>query len=186
MRNVVERCRECRRKFNAKAAGQMMAPLPKVRCTQSLRAFESIGVDFAGPYLTKQGRAKQRAKRYLCLFTCLTTRAVHLEMAYSMDTDSFINAFSRMTSRRGTPAFVVSDNGSNFTSAEKEIKELVCKLDEDKIAQRTSRQQPLFTTVVTFRIFSWTCLSIVLGIISASCARKISRPRAEFFLQRAW
>ena len=37
------------------------------------------------------------------------------------DTDSFINAFSRMVARRGTPAFVLSDNGTNFVGAEREL-----------------------------------------------------------------
>jgi hypothetical protein len=67
-----------------------MAPLPTSRLTLPLRAFERIGTDFAGPFLTKQGQGKSRMKRYLCLFTCLAIRVVHLEMAYSLDTDSFI------------------------------------------------------------------------------------------------
>ena len=57
-----------------------------------------VSVDFGGPFMTKQGRGKTRQKRYLCLFTCLESRAVHLELAYSLDTDSFLNAFFRMTS----------------------------------------------------------------------------------------
>ena len=60
-----------------------LALLPKTRLQSSLRAFAKVGVDYVGPFLTKQGRGRKRAKRYLCLFTCLTTRAVHLEMAYS-------------------------------------------------------------------------------------------------------
>ena len=96
-----------------------MVPLPKSRVTPSLRAFERIGVDFGGPYLTKQGRGKCRAKRYLCLFTCLTTRAIHLKMVYGLDTDSFINAFVWMTSRRGTPSYDISDDGTNFVGAER-------------------------------------------------------------------
>ena len=52
-------------------------------------------------------------KRYLCLFTCLTSRDVHLEMAYALDADSFLNAFYRMASRRGLPEEVISDNGGN-------------------------------------------------------------------------
>ena len=79
-------------------------------------------------------------KRYLCLFTCLTTRAVHLEMAYALDTDSFLNAFYRMTSRRGLPEEVISDNGSNFVSAERELKELVEKLDQDKVKKSAAKK----------------------------------------------
>ena len=111
VRNIVEACPE---DFPpSQPASQRMAPLPKSRLS-SISAFEKVGVDYTGPFKTKQGRGKVRAKRYLCLFTCLATRAVHLEMSYSLDTDAFINAFSRMTSRRGTPRYVISDNGTNF------------------------------------------------------------------------
>ena len=68
-----------------------------------MRAFAKCGVDYAGPFLTKQGRGKVRQKRYWCLFTCAATRAVHLEMSWSLDTDSFLAAFTRMTNRRGVP-----------------------------------------------------------------------------------
>ena len=125
-------CYECRKR-KAKAARQIMAPLPKIRLKLPLRAFARTAIDYAGPFTTIQGRSKKRMKRYLCLFTCLTTRAVHLEMAYALDTDSFLNAFYRMTSRRGLPEEVISDNGSNFVSAERELKELVEKLDQDKV-----------------------------------------------------
>ena len=95
VRNIVNACAECRRRFTTKIGGHMMAPLPKSGLQLPLRAFERVGVDYGGPYLTKQGRGKTRAKRYLCLFICLATRAVHLEMAWQYD--SFINAFTRMT-----------------------------------------------------------------------------------------
>ena len=79
IRSTLKSCPGCRRRFTAKPVQQIMAPLPKARVTPSLRAFEQIGVDFGGPYLTKQGRGKCRAKRYICLFTCLTTRAVRMD-----------------------------------------------------------------------------------------------------------
>ena len=120
-------CFECRRR-KTKAARQIMAPLPKIRLKLPLRAFARTAVYYAGPFITVQGRGKKRMKRYLCLFTCLTSRAVHLEMAYALDTDSFLNAFYRMASRRGLPEEVISDNGSNFIGTERELKELVEKL----------------------------------------------------------
>ena len=143
VRNVVETCPGCRRRFVTKQPGQMMAPLPGVRVKLPLKAFDRIGVDYGRPFRTKQGRGKPRAKRYLCLFTCLATRAVHMEMSYSLDTDSFLNAFTRMTSRRGMPSYVVSDNGGNFVSGEKEIRELVSQFDQEKIINETSRMKPI-------------------------------------------
>ena len=81
---------------------------------------------------------RQRQKRWLCLFTCLATRAIHLEMAWALDTESFLNCFTRFTSRRGVPSEVTSDNGTNFVGAVKEIRDLVNQLDSDRIQQKTT------------------------------------------------
>ena len=114
---------QCRRR-KASPAKQIMAPLPELRTRMWLRAFSQTSVDSGGPFITKQGRGKARQKRYFCLFTCLPTRAVHLEVAFSLDTDSFLNAFFRMVSRRGRPKDVVCDNGTNFVGGSNELKEL--------------------------------------------------------------
>ena len=110
-----------------------MAPLPLARLQTSIKAFTRTSVDFGGLFTTIQGRGKRREKRYLCLFTCLATRAVHLEIAFGLDTGSFLNAFYRMASRRGLPEEVFSDNGTNFKGAGRELKMLLSELDESKI-----------------------------------------------------
>ena len=132
-------CAVCRRR-KASPARQIMAPLPKIRTHLSMRAFSQTSVDYGGPFYTKQGRGKSRQKRYLCLFTCLAIRAVHLEVAYALDTDSFLNAFFRMASRRGLPQDMISDNGTNFVGADRELKELVLALDHNKIQDSTANQ----------------------------------------------
>ena len=66
----------------------MMAPLLRASLKCHRRAFERVGVDYVGPYVSKRRRGKVKAKRYLCLSTYLTTRAVHLEMSYAQDTDT--------------------------------------------------------------------------------------------------
>ena len=67
----------------------------------------------------------------------MNTRAVHLEMAYGLDTNSILNAFYRMTACTGFPTQVISDNGTNFVGAERELRELVNALDEKKIQEST-------------------------------------------------
>ena len=89
-------------------------------------------------HCTRSGRNRQ--KRYQCLFTCLATRAVHLEIAYGLDTSSFSNAFYRMVNRRGLPDEMYSDNATNFKAADKEFKALLLQLDEDKIKASTSNK----------------------------------------------
>ena len=110
-------CAICKRR-KAKHAEQIMAPLPINRLKPSLKAFTRTAVDFGGPFFTIQGRGKCRGKRYLCLFTCLATRAVHLEMAYGLDTDSFLRVFCRMSNRRGLPEEMLSDNEKKFCGSQ--------------------------------------------------------------------
>ena len=131
-------CNEYKRRKN-KTAKQVMAPLPNVRLRFTFRPFDQTAVDFAGPFITIQGRGKKRLKRWLCVFTCLSVRAVHLEMAWGLDTDTFLNAFTRFTSRRGVPRKeVVSDCGTNFVGAVNELKELCNQLDKEKIQHATA------------------------------------------------
>ncbi|XP_065177011.1 uncharacterized protein LOC135806713 [Sycon ciliatum] len=126
-------CPGCKLQW-AKPAEQLMAPLPSFRTAEPVRAFHRAGVDFAGPFLTKQGRGRVKTKRYLCVFTCLQSRAVHLEMAYSLDTDGFLLALSRFVKRRGRPALIVSDNGTNFVAAEKELRDAVEQLNSGRVS----------------------------------------------------
>lgn len=131
-------CFKCRR-MHESFLEQVMAPLPSSRTLVSLRAFANVGIDFAGPFITKITR-RVTAKRYVCLFTCVQTRGVHLEMVYSLDTDGFLLAFSRMVSRRGKPEKVVSDNGSNLSAGERDLKDLIDVLDQDRIVEVAAQQ----------------------------------------------
>ena len=65
--------------------------------------------------------------RWGFLFTCLTTRAVHVEIVPSIDASSCVMGMERFVSRRGTPAIIWSDNGTNFVGAEKELRENIGK-----------------------------------------------------------
>ena len=110
------------------------------RLKPSLQAFARSADDFAGLFITVQGPGKRREKGYLCLFTWLASRAVHLEMAYGLDTDSFLSAFYRMASRRSVPEELFSDNGTNFRGVDAELKSLVKELDENKIKQSSAHK----------------------------------------------
>ncbi|XP_065941558.1 uncharacterized protein [Magallana gigas] len=137
IRKWERQCNKCCRN-KARPAEQLMGPLPSIRTKQPLHAFSRTAVDYGGPFITKQGRGKRRDKRYLCLFTCVMSRAVHLEVAFGLDTDSFLNAFYRMVSRRGLPTEVISDNGTNCVGGNNELTELVGLLDHTKIQQSTA------------------------------------------------
>lgn len=97
-RRVISDCTVCRRLL-ATGGEQKMADLPKDMLIPDLPPFSHVGVDYFGPIEVKRGRTM--LKRYGVIFTCLASRAIHLEVAHSLDTDSCINAFRRFISRRG-------------------------------------------------------------------------------------
>ncbi|GAA6111905.1 uncharacterized protein LOC125138838 [Tachysurus ichikawai] len=93
-----------------------MADLPNSRVTPGEPPFTRVGVDYFGPFLVK--KAHSELKRYGCLLTCLTMR--HLEVAHTLDADSFINALQRLIARRGPPTEIRSDNGTIFVGGLRE------------------------------------------------------------------
>ena len=56
----------------------------------------------------------QREKRWIALFTCASTRGVHLEIVNDQSTEEFLMAFARFSGRRGKPLHLYSDNASTF------------------------------------------------------------------------
>ena len=125
---VLQNCVICK-KLRGRLGVQRMADLPTDRVTPHKPPFTYTGVDCFGPFYVKRGRSQE--KRYGCLFTCLTTRAIHIEVLNSMDGDSFINSLIRFISRRGVPEKIRSDNGTNFVGGNKELHESIRKWNED-------------------------------------------------------
>lgn len=82
--------------------------------------FSHVGRDFAGPLFINDGNSDQNESKkvYICLFTCASTRAVHLELCRSLSVQEFL----RFASRRGLPATLTSDNAKTFKSSSKEIR----------------------------------------------------------------
>ncbi|XP_031572975.1 uncharacterized protein LOC116306981 [Actinia tenebrosa] len=129
VRKILRSCFACKRR--CQPAAQQMANLPFDRVTPDKPPFAHTGVDCFGPFSVKRGRAT--VKSYGVIFTCLTVRAIHLEVAFSLDTSSFINAMRRFVSRRGKTEIMRSDNGTNFKGGEKEIRQAVEQWNQRQI-----------------------------------------------------
>ena len=121
-----------------------MSTIPIDKVAVNEKPFFNTGVDYFDPIiikLNKRTRSTQpRAKRYGVLFTCLTTRGVDLELATDMTTDVFILALRRFIARRGHVRILRSANGSNFIGAEKELKNALTCIEQNKVAQTLSKQ----------------------------------------------
>ena len=121
-RQILSKSVSCRRR-NAPTLQQVMADLPKVRLVPYQPPFTYTGLDFFGPFYVK--RSRSTVKVYGCIFVCFNSRAIHIEDVSSLETDTFIQALLRFISVRGCPKEIWSDNGTNFTGAEKELRLLV-------------------------------------------------------------
>jgi hypothetical protein len=102
-----------------------MGQLPSSRVRPS-RAFETVGIDYAGPVMIKQGspRSKSTTKGYIAIFVCFSTKAVHIEVVTRLTTEAFISALRRFIARRGRPNTIFSDNGTNFQGAVNELRDV--------------------------------------------------------------
>ena len=147
VRKVIGKCHFCKR-HNQKLGEQVMASLPSDRVTsESSFPFEVTGVDLFGPlYVTTKAKTRSQVtrtsiKRYGVLFTCMKCRAIHLEIALDLSTDSFINTLLRFIARRGPPRILISDNGTNFRGAAMEVVEGLTRLNHERITNVLSEKR---------------------------------------------
>ncbi|XP_013185504.2 uncharacterized protein LOC106131061 [Amyelois transitella] len=125
VKHYIRNCVICIR-YASQRREQLMGQLPTARVTP-MRPFKRSGVDYAGPIAirTSKGRGHHAYKGYICLFICMVTRAIHLEVVSDLTAQGFIAAFKRFVARRGHCAELFSDNGTNFVGAERELKSLL-------------------------------------------------------------
>ena len=112
-----------------------MADLPIDRHTPT-PPFSYVGLDVFGPWLISARQTRggiANSKRWAVLFTCLTTRAIHIEVIESMDTSCFINALRRFLALRGPAVQLRSDCGTNFVGARNELQSCLNEMDDKAI-----------------------------------------------------
>ena len=88
-----------------------MAQWPKSKVARSA-PFTYVGLDYLGPVYIKNGTEKKKA--WICLFTCITVRAIHLEVVEDITADQFLLALRRFVARRGAPVQIIPDNAKQF------------------------------------------------------------------------
>ena len=112
VKKVINRCDTCK-VFSAKPYGSTTtAAMPSFR-SENGRPFETTGVDFAGP-LDYKITKKERGKCYVLIFTCATSRAVHLEVTKSQTAEEFQRKLNSFIARKTRPRLIISDNASLF------------------------------------------------------------------------
>ncbi|XP_065224344.1 uncharacterized protein LOC135848372 [Planococcus citri] len=121
VKNTIDNCVWCTR-MKAQTVSQIMGDLPTERLTIA-RPFTNASVDYGGPFMIRctNHRTPKYIKCYAAFFVCLVTRAVFIEPVSDLSTTAFLAAFQRFRNRRGTPAIMYSDNGTNFVGAKNDL-----------------------------------------------------------------
>ena len=133
VRKVVKKCVLCQKERKGPVK-QKMSEIPdeRLRCHQP--PFCVTGIDYFGPSEVKYKRGT--VKRYGAIFTCLTSRCVHIEKLDSLSTDSLLLAIDRFASRRGRPEKIVSDNGGNLVRSNAVISKEITRWNQAQIEQK--------------------------------------------------
>ena len=120
VKKVISNCKVCRRLEGGPFPMPKMPPCPKERVAQSF-PFEYTGLDYLGPFYIKiyseDSNQPTVKKVWVCLFTCLAVRAIHLELIEDLSTQEFLLGLRRFIARRGMPRQIVSDNAKQFKTA---------------------------------------------------------------------
>ncbi|KAK3092639.1 hypothetical protein FSP39_005230 [Pinctada imbricata] len=132
--SLIHECVTCRR-LRGQRQQQQMADLPSDRLTPG-PPFSSVGVDTFGPWevvVRKTRGGAANSKRWAILFTCLVTRAIHIEVVEELSTSAFINALRRFISIRGPVNLIRSDRGTNFVGATDQLKMDVVNVEDTAV-----------------------------------------------------
>ncbi len=127
VKRIVRRCVVCKKLEGMSFNTPRTAPLPPSRVCDA-PPFTNTGVDFAGPlFVTNRAppETEKTSKAYVCLWTCASTRAIHLELVPNLSVPTFLQAFRRFSARRGLPTRLLSDNAKTFKGAAQEVKKIV-------------------------------------------------------------
>ena len=135
---VTSKCVTCK-KLRRKPLEQLMGQIPKLRVAAGFPAFSNTALDMFGPFQVRIGR-KTLKEAQAIIFTCMTTRAIHLELVTDKSTDTFLMAFRRFASLRGHPSSCWSDCGTNFVGAQQYLKEIMQDWDIPRIQSVLSEE----------------------------------------------
>ena len=142
IRKVITTCLHCQ-KVSATPNPPFMADIPEERLQHNHKPFTNTGTDYFGPFYIKLSKATRsnaaKGKRYGVIFTCMTTCAVHLEISNDLSTDPLILSLKQFIARRGQVKCLMSDNGANFIGAERELKETLNGIDQNRITNFLSQ-----------------------------------------------
>ena len=156
---IVKTCRNCIRVRANPYHYPSQPELPQERLKAQV-PFCSTGVDLCGPFEVRAGYGK--VKIWICLFTCLVSRAIYLVPLKDLTATTFLDALWELSCRRAQPTFLYSDNGTNFTKAAK----LLDKMAKDaKVKNELSKKAITWKFIPPHSPWKGGCFERLIGLV---------------------
>ena len=119
VRRILKECFQCKKVQGPPFSTPTAPPLPAFRVVQT-RPFDNVGLDYLGPFRCKENKGPKYKVWYI-LYTCGSTRAVHLEAVRTRNADDFLLALTRFTSECGIPSQLISDHEKSMVKISREL-----------------------------------------------------------------
>ena len=118
VKKVIAKCNVWKNWIEGRSYGvPLTPPLPPFRLSDEF-VFTKTELDYAGQLFVKDIYCKAGKMNMACiaLYTCASSRAVHLDLVPELSSEAFLRSFKRFVGRRGIPMEVLSDNAKSFKS----------------------------------------------------------------------
>uniref|UniRef100_A0A7I4XXG8 Integrase catalytic domain-containing protein n=1 Tax=Haemonchus contortus TaxID=6289 RepID=A0A7I4XXG8_HAECO len=174
VRSIIRQCVPCQRQQACPYKYPNPPDLPFERVTRS-RPFQRIDLDYFGP-LQASIQSMEARKVWVCLFTCMTTRALHLELVHDNSSSEFLFAFRRFMARRGVPDHVISDNAPTFKLGKDILTNDLLEFEHDSAVQQFATQNVLRWKFITpFSPWKGGFYERLIGIVKRALKKTIHR-----------
>ena len=173
VRMALRQCLICRRHEGDPYKLPSFSPLPSSRVTEAT-PFTRIGLDYLGPlYIKTNDNTK---KVWVCLFTCLVTHALHLELVQDMTAAEFLLCFRRFISQRGSPVEIISNNALQFKTAGSSLSSVWKKVKySPDVQQYISTRGITWTFIVEMAPWMGGFYERLVGLVKQSLRKSLGR-----------
>ncbi len=175
IRSVLKDCHICRRVMGGPYKLPAMAPWPKEKMSKG-PPFSYTGVDYFGPLYIKDELEATSKKAWVCLFTCIATHAIHLELIHDMTAEQFLMCFRRFISRHGKPEQLISDNATQFILAKSTLDKVWNDVIHDPETQTyVANQGILWKFIVQFAPWTGGFYERMVGIVKSALRKTMGK-----------
>ncbi|XP_045025108.1 uncharacterized protein LOC123469827 [Daphnia magna] len=176
VRSILRSCVTCRRVSGKPYRAPDHAPLPAFRVSDA-PPFTVVGVDFTGTYPIRGISLEDDPKAYICLFTCASTRAIHLELVEDLSAQSFLFAFKRFVSHHSLPSMIISDNATNFECSADFITQI---FKSPEVASNLTNQQVEWRFIPKRAPWYGGFWERLIGVTKIALAKMLGRTKPTF------